>query len=56
LALVLVFIGGKIFWNQVYGKVDPEISLGVTLTLLVAGVVVSLIRTRNEPPPAQAAG
>ncbi|NYZ12399.1 TerC family protein [Azospirillum sp. RWY-5-1] len=52
LALVLVFIGGKIFWNQIYGKVAPEISLGVTLTLLIAGVVVSLIRTRNEPPPA----
>jgi hypothetical protein len=31
LALVLVFIGGKIFWNQIFGKVDPAISLGVTL-------------------------
>ena len=26
LALVLVFIGGKIFWNQIFGKVDPAIS------------------------------
>lgn len=49
LALVLVFIGGKIFWNQLVGKLDPAISLGVTLTLLTAGVVVSLIKTRNEP-------
>ena len=27
LALVLVFIGGKIFWNQFFGKLDPAISL-----------------------------
>jgi tellurite resistance protein TerC len=43
LALVLVFIGGKIFWNQIVGKMDPAISLGVTLALIVGGVVASLI-------------
>nr|WP_245557908.1 TerC/Alx family metal homeostasis membrane protein [Deinococcus apachensis] len=47
LALVLVFIGGKIFYNQFYGKLDPAISLGVTLAIL-GGVVVSLWRTRGK--------
>lgn len=49
LALVLVFIGGKIFWNQFYGKLDPAISLGVTMALLTAGVLVSLLKTRSPP-------
>ena len=48
LALVLVFIGGKIFWNQFYGKLDPAVSLGVTMALLSAGVLVSLIKTRRQ--------
>jgi tellurite resistance protein TerC len=53
LALVLVFIGVKIFWNQIVGKTDPLVSLGVTLALLTGGIVVSLLRTRGaaaEPP------
>ncbi len=37
LAVVLVFIGAKIFWNQIVGKLDPAISLGVTLSLILAG-------------------
>ena len=48
LALVLVFIGGKIFWNQLVGKLDPTISLGVTLTLIAGGVVYSLWKTKDE--------
>ncbi|MXQ13755.1 TerC family protein [Microvirga makkahensis] len=47
LALVLVFIGGKIFWNQIVGKVEPTISLGVTLALILGGVFYSLWKTRN---------
>jgi tellurite resistance protein TerC len=47
LALVLVFIGLKIFWNQLVGKLDPAISLGVTLALILGGVVVSLWKTRR---------
>jgi tellurite resistance protein TerC len=46
LALVLVFIGAKIFWNQIVGKVDPAISLGVTLALIAGGIAYSLWRTR----------
>jgi tellurite resistance protein TerC len=48
LALVLVFIGAKIFWTQLFGKLDPLVSLSVTLSLLAGGVVVSLLRTRGE--------
>jgi len=54
LAVVLVFIGGKIFWNQIYGKLDPAISLSVTFGLLAAGVLYSLYKTRGQPAEKQA--
>ena len=47
LAIVLVFIGAKIFWNQIVGKLDPAISLGVTLSLIAGGVLFSLWKTRT---------
>ncbi|BDG72850.1 TerC family protein [Roseomonas fluvialis] len=47
LALVLIFIALKIFWNQVFGKLDPAIGLAVTTTLIAGGVVVSLFKTRR---------
>ncbi|MFB9992828.1 TerC family protein [Deinococcus oregonensis] len=50
LALVLVFIGGKIFYTQFYGKMDPAISLAVTVSILVGGILVSLWKTRGEGP------
>ena len=50
LALVLVFIGAKIFWNQIVGKVDPAISLGVTLAMIAGGVLWSLWKTRKDTP------
>ena len=50
LAIVLVFIGAKIFWNDLVGKVQPAVSLGVTLALIAAGVLYSLWRTRDEAP------
>ncbi|MBL8640516.1 MAG: TerC family protein [Alphaproteobacteria bacterium] len=48
LSAVLIFIGGKIFWSHLIGKVDPAISLSVTIGILAAGIIVSLIKTRNE--------
>lgn len=50
LALVLIYIGAKIFLQQFIGKIPPEVSLGVTFTLLAGGIVFSLLRTRGEPP------
>ncbi len=52
LALVLVFIGGKIFWNQIFGKVNPAISLGVTLAMIAGGIFYSLWKTRQQATPA----
>ena len=50
LALVLVFIGSKIFLVGIIGKIPSSISLGVTLALLAGGVLVSLYKTRGQPP------
>lgn len=48
MALVLIFIGGKIFWTQFIGHVHPALSLGVTLALLGGGIAVSLWATRRD--------
>jgi len=49
LAIVLIFIGGKIFVGDWLfgGKVPATLSLTVTATLLLGGVLYSLWRTRN---------
>ena len=47
LALVLVFIGSKICLVSWLGKFPPLLSLGVTVALLVGGVVWSLWKTRG---------
>jgi tellurite resistance protein TerC len=47
LSLVLIFIGLKIFWNQLFGKLDPAIGLSVTTALIAGGVVFSLFKTRR---------
>ena len=52
LALVLVFIGGKIFAVNLVGKLPAWVSLSVTLGLLAAGVAYSLVRTRQPAPAA----
>jgi tellurite resistance protein TerC len=54
LALVLVFIGAKIFLAEVFGKIPAELSLGVTVALLAGGVIVSMIKTRQEQARQQA--
>ena len=50
LALVLVFIGAKIFLVGFIGKFPPAISLAVTFGLIAGGVLVSLWKTRHEAP------
>ena len=49
LALVLVFIGSKIFLVGFIGKMPPVISLSVTFGLIAGGVLVSLWKTRGTP-------
>ena len=48
LALVLIFIGSKIFVADLLGweKFPPALSLGATFAILAAGVVWSLVKTR----------
>jgi tellurite resistance protein TerC len=48
LAMVLIFIGCKIFYHGMVGKVPALLSLGVTFGLLLGGVVVSLVKTRGD--------
>jgi tellurite resistance protein TerC len=55
LALVLVFIGGKIFWNEIFGKLNPAISLAVTLAIIASGVAFSLWKTHGETKRGEAA-
>lgn len=49
LALVLMFIGSKIFLVNIIGKIPAVISLSVTAALITGGVVVSLWKTRAQP-------
>jgi tellurite resistance protein TerC len=49
LALVLIAVGGKIFWAHLVGPVPSVISLGLTIGLLAGGVILSLWKTRDEP-------
>ena len=49
LAMVLVFIGSKIFLVGIIGKIPAVISLSVTFGLIAGGVLVSLWKTRVQP-------
>ena len=48
LALVLVFIGSKIFLVNIVGKIPSLVSLGITVGLIAGGVLVSLWKTRGQ--------
>ncbi len=48
ISVVLIFIGGKVFYNGFFGHVSPSVSLTVTLTVLTAGFVFSMIKTRVQ--------
>ena len=51
LAMVLVFIGTKIFMVGIIGKIPPVFSLSVTFGLIAGGVLVSLWKTRGQAVP-----
>jgi tellurite resistance protein TerC len=55
LALVLVFIGSKIFLVGIIGKLPAVVSLGVTFGLIAGGVALSLWKTRGTAVAADAA-
>ncbi len=49
LAGLLVFIGAKMAYGEIWGKVSPEVSLAVIAMILTTGVVASLIDRRPAP-------
>lgn len=49
LSIVLVFIGLKVFYNHFVGHIPAMVSLVITLGVLAAGIIISMIRTRGEP-------
>ena len=53
LAVLLVFIGGKVFAADLLGlgKIPPEWSLAITAAILAAGVFWSLWKTRADSAP-----
>ncbi len=57
LAVLLIFIGSKIFIADLLGwqKFPAEWSLGITFLILGAGVAYSLWRSRRDPPALAAA-
>ena len=59
LALVLVFIGSKIFVSDFLldgAKFPPLLSLGVTVGLIAGGVIYSLYKTKGQEEPDWPAG
>ena len=51
LAVLLMFISGKVFYTQLMGEhVPAALSLGLTIFILGAGIVVSLMRTEKNDP------
>ena len=54
LAIVLIFIGSKIFVADLLGleKFPAALSLGVTLSIIAVGILYSLWRTRRTETPA----
>ncbi len=53
LAIILIFIGSKIFFTHILGlkEFPPLLSLGITIGLLAGGIGVSLWKTRHKVSP-----
>jgi tellurite resistance protein TerC len=52
LAIVLIFIGSKIFIADLIGldKFPAALSLAITFTIIASGVIWSLVKTRSQAP------
>lgn len=49
LSVILIFIGSKIFIPHLFGfEISSSVSLGITFILIAGGIVVSLVKTKNE--------
>lgn len=48
LSIVLIFIGGKVFYNGFIGHISPIVSMAITVGVLAFGVIFSLIKTKGS--------
>lgn len=48
LSFVLIFIGGKVFYNEFVGHIPASISLTITLFVLLGGMVFSVLITGGD--------
>jgi tellurite resistance protein TerC len=48
LALILIFVGGKIMFNQMGGHLAPQMSLAIVLALLAGGILLSWWKNEAE--------
>lgn len=48
LSAVLIFIGGKVFYNAYFGHISAMTSLTVTLSVLTAGFVFSILKSQID--------
>ncbi len=48
LSALMVFIGGKIIWDQLFTPINPGVTLTITITILVAAIVASIIKKQRE--------
>jgi tellurite resistance protein TerC len=48
MGVLLALAGVKIFYNVLFGKIDPIVSLAVTLSVLIGGLAYSLWRSRRD--------
>jgi len=50
LALILIFVGAKIFYNQFGRHVPPLISLAVILSMIAGGILLSMRQAAGRAP------
>lgn len=48
LSIILVFIGGKVFYNEFLGHIPGPVSLLITVAILAGGVIVSMLHTSKK--------
>jgi len=48
LSIILIFIGVKAFYSYYVDKIPAVVSLGITLSLLAAGLIFSMLKTRGD--------
>jgi tellurite resistance protein TerC len=49
LSIILILIGGKVFWNHFIGHIEPLWSLLMTVAILLAGILCSLFIKPKHP-------